>query len=106
MNVIRRILEYYFLQLCGYESEELCRIVLEENKDKFLTEVAGGVPDYTKFHLAQAMLSYIKRSDSFNDGLHFVDESIDCQQYKDTFWTIFDAMNQTQHFHMMMNEKE
>ena len=106
MNVIRRILEYYFLQLCGYESEELCRIVLEENKDKFLTEVAGGVPDYTKFHLAQAMLSYIKRSDSFNDGLHFVDESIDCQQYKDTFWTIFDAMNQTQHFNMMMNEKD
>ena len=81
MNVIRRILEYYFLQLCGYESDELCRIVLEENKDRFLTEVAGGVPDYTKFHLAQAMLSYIKRSDSFIDGLHFVDESIDCQQY-------------------------
>ncbi len=106
MNVIRRILEYYFLQLCGYESDELCRIVLEENKDRFLTEVAGGVPDYTKFHLAQAMLSYIKRSDSFNDGLHFVDESIDCQQYKDTFWIIFEAMKQTQHFHMMMNEKD
>ena len=106
MNVIRRILEYYFLQLCGYESDELCRIVLEDNKEKFMTEVAGGAPDYTKFHLAQAMLSYIKRSDSFNDGLHFVDESIDCQQYKDAFWIIFDAMNQTQHYYMMMNERD
>ena len=106
MNVIRRILEYYFLQLCGYESDELCRIVLEENRERFMTSVEGGAPDYTKFHLAQAMLSYIKRSDSFNDGLHFVDESIDCQQYKDAFWIIFEAMNQTQHYHMMMNEKE
>lgn len=106
MNVIRRILEYYFLQLCGYESDELCRIVLEDNKERFMTAVEGGAPDYTKFHLAQAMLSYIKRSDSFNDGLHFVDESIDCRQYKDAFWIIFEAMNQTQHYHMMMNERD
>ena len=106
MNVIRRILEYYFLQLCGYESEELCKIVLEDNKEKFRVDVEGGIPDYTKYTLAQSMLRYIRRSDSFNDGLHFVDESIDCEQYKDVFRIIFDAMDQTQHYKMMMNEKE
>jgi hypothetical protein len=26
-----------------------------------MDEAAGGVPDYTKYHLAQAMLSYINR---------------------------------------------
>ena len=106
MNVICRILEYYFFQMCGYESDELCRIVLEDNIEKFMAEVADGATDYTKFHLAQAMLSYIKRSDSFNDGLYFEDESIDCQQYKEVFWIIFDVMGQTQHYTMMMNEKE
>ena len=33
MNVIRRILEYYFLQLCGYEEYDLTKKVLEEKKD-------------------------------------------------------------------------
>ena len=106
MNVIRRILEYYFLQLCGYDSEELCDIVLVKNKEKFMVPVEGGVPDYTKYNLAQSMLKYIKRSDSFNDGLHFVDESIDADQYKDVFRTIFDAMEQRQHYDMMLNEQE
>lgn len=106
MNVIRRILEYYFLQLCGYDSEELCDIVLVKNKEKFMIPVEGGVPDYTKYNLAQSMLKYIKRSDSFNDGLHFVDESIDVDQYKDVFRTIFDTMEQRQHYDMMMNENE
>ncbi len=106
MNVIRRILEYYFLQLCGYDSEELCDIILVKNKEKFMGPVEGGVPDYTKYNLAQSMLKYIKRSDSFNDGLHFMDESIDVDQYKDVFRTIFDAMEQRQHFDMMMNEND
>ena len=31
-------------------------------------------------------LSYINRSDAFNDGLHFVDESIDWDQYRSVFY--------------------
>ncbi|KXB91049.1 hypothetical protein HMPREF3182_00871 [Megasphaera hutchinsoni] len=34
-------------------------------------------PDYTKYHLAGAMLSYIRHTESFNEGMYFVDESID-----------------------------
>ena len=71
-----------------------------------MVPVEGGVPDYTKYNLAQSMLKYIKRSDSFNDGLHFVDESIDADQYKDVIRTIFDAMEQRQHYDMMLNEQE
>lgn len=106
MNVIRRILEYYFLQLCGYGSDELNDRVLAAVKKQIEEEAAGSEPDNTKYHLAQSMLSYINRADSFNEGFHFVDESIDAKQYKDVFRMIFDAMGQSQHYQRMMNEKE
>lgn len=61
---------------------------------QIMDEAAGGVPDYTKYHLAQAMPSYINRSDAFNDDLRFVDESIDCDQYRSVFYSIFEMMNQ------------
>ena len=51
-------------------------------------------------------MSYINRSDAFNDGLHFVDESIDCDQYRSVFYSIFEVMNQGQHFKHMMEELE
>lgn len=78
MNVMRRILEHYFIQLCGYDSAAMSTKVLEAVKKKIDEESNGVVPDYTKYHLAGAMLSYIRHTDSFNEGLYFVDESIDC----------------------------
>lgn len=61
-------------------------MVLEAIKKQITDEAADGVPDYTKYHLAQAMLSYINRSDVFNDGFYFVDESIDWDQYRSVFY--------------------
>lgn len=106
MNVIRRILEYYFLQLCGYEGYDLTKAVLEDNKNCFITPIEGAAPDMTRFHLAKSMLAYMHSSDTFNDGLNFVDESIDCDQYRDVFKTIFDVLGQSQHYNRMMNEAE
>lgn len=106
MNVIRRILEYYFLQLCGYEGYDLTKKVLEENKHRFITPIEGAAPDMTRFHLAKSMLAYMHSSDTFNDGLNFVDESVDCDQYRDVFETIFDVLDQSQHYNRMMNEAE
>ena len=53
LNVMRRILEYYFLQLCGYEGSDLREIVLEkaENRSKFVHQVEGEKPDMTNYHL-------------------------------------------------------
>ncbi len=104
MNVMRRILEYYFLEICGYGTDGLYRAVLEENRDRFVSSSGDGMPDYTRLHLAQAMLSCIKRTSSLNDGLYFVDESADLGQYKDTFRLIFEAMGQSQHYEKMMRE--
>ena len=52
LNVMRRILEYYFLHLCGYEGSDLREIVLEkaENRSKFIRQVEGEKPDMTNYH--------------------------------------------------------
>ena len=105
LNVIRRILEYYFMQLCGYDGVNVRKRVLEENKEKFVETPAEGLPDYTKYHLASAMLSYISvNSVGLSDGLNYVDDCADITLYKDVFKLIFEALQQEQHYNMMMGE--
>ena len=105
MNVIRRILEYYFMQLCGYDGVNIRKRVLEEHKDKFIETHTEGLPDYTKWHLATAMLSYISaNSVGFSDGLNYVDDCTDIELYKTVFKLIFEALEQEQHYKMMMGE--
>lgn len=77
MNVMRRIPEHYFIQLCGYDSAAMSTKVPEAVKKKIDEESGGMVPDYTKYHLAGAMLSYIRHTEFFNEEMYFVDESID-----------------------------
>lgn len=106
MNVIRRILEYYFMQLCGYDCVNIRKRVLDEHKDKFVETPAEGLPDYTKYHLATAMLSYINaNSVGFSDGLNYVDDCTDIGFYKEVFSLIFKALEQEQHYKMMMGEE-
>lgn len=103
MNVIRRILEYYFLQLCGYDGATLRQRILKDNKDKFITRDEHGNEDYTQYQMASAMLSYISaNSIGINDGINFVDDCIDIDQTKETFKMVFTLMNQEQHYDMMM----
>lgn len=103
MNVIRRILEYYFLQLCGYDGVTLRQRILKDNKDRFITKDESGNEDYTQYQMASAMLSYIcANSDGINDGINFVDDCVDIEQTKETFKMVFTLMNQEQHYEMMM----
>ena len=105
MNIIRRILEYYFLQLCGYEGNQLRKRILEEHKADFTRDEFGN-EDYTKYDMAAAMLSYIAvNTTGVNDGMHYVDDCIDTDQCRDTFEMIFRHMDQGQHFDMMMGNK-
>lgn len=103
-NVIRRILEYYFIQLCGYDGNDLLKIVLEDNKEKFIDREEGKKPNYDRYHLASALLSYINDSPALiSDGLNFVEDGTDVEQYRAVFKLIFEAMQQEQHYKMMMN---
>ena len=105
LNVIRRILEYYFMQLCGYDCVNIRKIVLDDNKDKFIesSAVEGGLPDNTKLQLASAMLSYISaNSVGHIDGLNFIDDCTDATMHKNVFKLIFETLQQEQHYNMMM----
>ena len=97
MNIVRRILEYYFLQICGYEGESLRKRILEDHKEDFICD-----DDYTKFDMASSMLSYISSTAyGINDGMHYVDDCSDADMCRDTFRMIFRHMGQEQHFEMM-----
>lgn len=102
MNIIRRILEYYFLQLCGYEGESLRKRILEDHKEDFIYD-----DDYTKFDMASSMLSYISSTaHGINDDMHYVDDCSNPDVCRDTFRMIFQHMGQEQHFEMMMGNSE
>ena len=106
MNVIRRILEYYFLQLCGYDGVTLRSRILTDNKDKFIKVDETGKEDYTLYQMAHAMLSYISaNSVGLNDGINFVDDCVDVEQTKETFRMIFTLMEQKQHYDMMIGNQ-
>ena len=100
MNVTRKILEYYFLQLCGYDGAELRKAILVDGRPSFVDEF--GNEDKDQFDLAQSMLAYISPERiGFNDGLHYVEESADPDVCKTIFKKIFEIMNQGQHYKMM-----
>jgi wobble nucleotide-excising tRNase len=106
MNVIRRILEYYFLQLCGYDGAILRKRILVDNKDSFISHKEDGSLDTTQYQMASAMLSYISaNSIGINDGMNYVDDCIDVVQSRETFEMIFKFMSQEQHYKMMMGIK-
>ncbi len=103
MNVIRRILEYYFLQLCGYDGVTLRKCILKDNKHKFIIHKEDGSEDTTQYQMASAMLSYISaNSIGINDGMNYVDDCIDAVKGRETFEMIFALMSQEQHYKMMM----
>lgn len=106
MNVIRRILEHYFLQLCGYEGATLRNIILVQGKAEGRFKDAEGNDDDEKFQLASAMLAYINaNSTGMNDGMDFVKKSLNPKECRQIFEMIFDAMNQRQHYDMMLRLK-
>lgn len=102
-NVIRHILEYYFIQICGYEGNDLHKIVLEQNKLLFVDEVEGQKPNYDRYNLASSMLTYMNDGPAvISDGFNYIDDGSDVEQCKKVFELIFTAMHQEQHYKMMM----
>jgi wobble nucleotide-excising tRNase len=104
VNVVRRILEYYFLQLCGYEGTDLRDRILVDNKEKFIEVLEGGTFDTTKYQVANSLLSYVAASEVnvISDGLNYVSGSMSLDQCRETFEMIFRLMGQEQHYEMMM----
>ena len=105
MNVIRRILEYYFLQLCGYEGSVLRQVILVQAKEDGRYKDADGNDDEEKFQLATAMLAYINASSiGMSDGMDFVEDCLNADECRRIFEMIFELMNQKQHYDMMLRK--
>ena len=108
LNVTRRILEYYFLQICGYTSGDLRSDLLDNPKhtSSFETTLPDGSVDKTDYNVATAMIAVMNiGARGFNDGLFFDVSAIAPAQLRIVFEKIFNATGQTQHYDMMMNEK-
>lgn len=106
LNVIRRILQYYFLELCGYQGSNIRDIILKKNKSEFIKKRPDGTIDDMDYHLASSMLSYIDNECSFIDGFNLVQESVDPEQYRKVMKKIFEKLDQSQHYRMMTHEKD
>lgn len=106
LNVIRRILQYYFMELCGYQGSNIRDVILKQNKPEFITKRADGSIDDTDYHLASSMLSYIDNECSFIDGFNLVQEAVDLEQYRKVMKKIFEKLGQSQHYWMMTHEKD
>ena len=91
------------MQICGYDGTNMRKTILENHKDRFIQQGDDGQPDYTQFHMAASMLSYLSTGTTgIVDGLNFVDDCMDVEQCRATFEMIFTLMNQGQHYRMMM----
>ncbi|MEG2483689.1 MAG: AAA family ATPase [Lachnospiraceae bacterium] len=102
MRIVRQILEYYFIQISGYEGQSLSERILKR-EDVFIRQNADGSDNRDLLHSVNAMLHYIGTdTQGFNDGLNYVEGSEDADKIKETFKCIFIAMEQEQHYQMMV----
>lgn len=99
LNVMRRILEYYFLQISRCDSRDLNEAILIDHKADFIDVLPDGTEDRRRYNQAKAMLSYLAVNRiGITDGLHYIDDFKDIDLCKRTFEDIFRHMGQHQHF--------
>ncbi len=103
INVMYQILEYYFIQLCGYDGETLSDIILKKHPEKFFKTFPGtDTFDTSEYNLAEALIHRITSSPSVIAEGHFIEDENDIELYRDIFERIFKAMDQEQHYNMIM----
>ena len=103
MNVIRRILEHYFIQICGHEGSTLRKTLLEDNRQYFIKTDSNGQIDNSQLQKVSAMISWLNAStSSIVDESNYIDDGSTIDVYKETFKMIFELMGQEQHYNMMM----
>ena len=97
MVVIRQILEYYFVQMIGYQNENLRKDLL----DKHEIDIWEG-KNSDDYRVASAMIAMINvGATGFNDGLYFDSSAADVDHLRSVFEKIFTVMKQNQHYDMM-----
>lgn len=91
MNVIHRIMDYYFLDICGEDGMDIRERVLRPGKNDF---------DGKTRLLADSMLQYMGAG--INGDASYDNDEAEAKQIKETFEKIFESLGQSQHYNMMM----
>lgn len=100
MNVIHRILDFYFLDMCGKDGMNIREEILVKERDKFVRLDEDGKEDRTLFHLADSMLQYMGAG--VEGDMNYVSDGCEVDQIKYTFEMIFRQLGQGPHYDMMM----
>jgi wobble nucleotide-excising tRNase len=100
MNVIHRILDFYFLDMCGKDGMSLREEILIKERDKFVTVKEDGTENRTLFHLADSMLQYMGAG--VEGDMNYVSDGADVDQIRWTFEMVFRRLGQGEHYDMMM----
>jgi len=103
MNVMHRILDYYFLDICGYDGIDIRQEILVKHKDDFIETSENGTEDRTKFQTASALLAYIAAGIG-SDDVHYVRIDQPTEKMKDVFKMIFERLGQGKHYELMMRK--
>ena len=102
ITVMRQILNYYFIQMCGYENDYIEKTVLEESSDVFVTGT-----DSTELQLARTIINFLNSPVAvIQDDLNFTSTSIDIEVCRKIFYKIFKVLGQEQHYNRMMGTIE
>ena len=101
-SLIWQILDYYFVKLIGKNGDELRECVLVEKRENFVEKLPNGTEDNSKHIMASKLLSYMGTTEQVNDEMYYADDITDIAGYHDAFAIIFKAMEQNQHYDMMM----
>lgn len=105
ISSIRRIMQYYFFQTCGYKRNALFDKI-ESNKDTLITVEPDGSVDDSKYILAKAMLEHVTSNyDGLIDSEFYDEHAHDGNALKSIFKLLFTALEQEQHYNLMMNEE-
>lgn len=103
LRVVRQILEYYFIQISGYEGQNLTERITK-HEEIFIRTNADGTENKDLLQSVNTLLRYVGSDlQGFNDGLDYIDGTTDTETIRNTFHKIFIAMEQEQHYEMMMN---
>lgn len=103
LNMIKSILEYYFLQHWAYKRMEYRAIVLENSKtsNMYIKQVGDINPDMTEYQLASSLAAYSNKPNGICDGLNYVEDCNDVNVYQRVLPLIFEALCQSDRYKMM-----
>ena len=102
---MRRILEHYFLQLCGHDGANFRTHILEDHRDQFITLNDDGSQDLTDLRQAESILAYINHEmTNLSDDTFYIEHAADSETCRRVFRSIFNLMGQEQYYNMMMHQ--